>query len=100
MESEATIKNIDLPETGYKWNELGELAEKFYRDYESVEWHHLIEKLDILVYHILKLVEKKDNIELYQNLWYKKYPLGRMIQLNTSSPYKNARLRIKKYKSL
>src|SRR5690606_18249190 len=24
---------VDFPETGYKWNDLGRLAEKFYADY-------------------------------------------------------------------
>ncbi len=27
---------VDFPETGFKWNELGLLAQKFYRDYEAV----------------------------------------------------------------
>ncbi|MCG8400066.1 MAG: ClbS/DfsB family four-helix bundle protein, partial [Firmicutes bacterium] len=43
-------------------------------------------------------IEKKDNIQLYGTPWYEKWTMGRMIQLNTSSPYKNARNRIRKWK--
>src|SRR4051812_385660 len=28
-------EHVDFPETGYKWNELGKLAQKFYADYET-----------------------------------------------------------------
>src|SRR5690554_2059244 len=27
--------DVDFPEMGYKWNELGLLAQKFYKDYEK-----------------------------------------------------------------
>jgi hypothetical protein len=28
---DASAKTIDFPETGYKWNQLGQLAQKFYQ---------------------------------------------------------------------
>ncbi|MBW1297767.1 ClbS/DfsB family four-helix bundle protein [Aquimarina litoralis] len=94
------MKEVDFPETGYKWNELGELAQKFYSDYEHLNYKTLLSKLDVTVNEILELVKRKSNSELYQNPWYKEYTLGRMIQLNTSSPYKNARARVRKWKRL
>lgn len=39
-------KVIDFPETGFKWNELGRLAQKFYVDYENVPFPALLEMLD------------------------------------------------------
>lgn len=87
-----------LPDIGYKWNELGSLAQKFYLDYKMDDIHVLLSKLDDKVFKILKIVEEMDNDILYHKLWYKSYPFGRMIQLNTSSPYKNARTRIRKWK--
>lgn len=91
-------ESVDFPETGYKWNELGKLAQKFYEDYEKEDFASLTEKLDITVEQILKLIESKSNEELYQVSWYEKWSLGRMIQFNTSSPYTNARGRIRKWK--
>lgn len=89
---------VDFPETGYKWNELGELAQKFYKDFEKDSYKTLCAKLDKTTQQILKLIESKTNRELYGVAWYEKYTLGRMIQLNTSSPFKNARDRIRKWK--
>jgi hypothetical protein len=91
---------VDFPETGYKWNQLGELAQKFYKDYEKDDLKTLQKKLDKTVSEILKLIENKSEKELYKVAWYDKGTLGRMIQLNTSSPYKNAKDRIRKWKKL
>lgn len=89
---------VDLPETGYKWNELGKLAQKFYQDYENEDFCELKLKLDSTIEKILVLINSKSNDQLYGISWYEKYTLGRMIQLNTSSPYANARLRLRKWK--
>lgn len=90
--------SVDFPETGFQWSELGKLAQKFYRDYEQESWDILLMKLDRSVNEILNLVDRKTLKELYGVAWYKKYTLGRMIQLNTSSPYQNARLRLRRWK--
>ena len=89
---------VDFPETGFKWNELGLLAQKFYNDYEKDDFKTLIEKLDKTTNEILKLIESKTNVELYEMAWYDKWTFGKMIQLNTSSPFKNAKDRIRKWK--
>jgi hypothetical protein len=79
-------------------NELGRLAQRFYQDYENDDFPTLLEKLDRVVEEILAMVENMDNQELYEVAWHGKYPFGRMVQFNTSSPYKNARGRIRKWK--
>ncbi len=89
---------VDFPETGYKWNELGKLAQKFYTDYEHMDWDELLQRLDQTVDRILELIESKTNAVLYEQSWYEKWTLGRMIQFNTASPYTNARGRIRKWK--
>ena len=89
---------VDFPETGFKWNELGLLAKKFYSDYEKVDFKTLTEKLDKTTNEILQLIESKTNVELYEMAWYDKWTFGKMIQLNTSSPFKNAKDRIRKWK--
>lgn len=90
---------VDFPETDFKWNELGKLAQKFYRDYGEYTFEELKLKLDDVVILIESVISQKSNLELYEILWYEKYTLGRMIQLNTISPYKNAKLRISKFLS-
>lgn len=93
-------EEVDFPEKGFKWNELGLLAQKFYKDYEKHSFKTLNKKLDKTTNEILNLIETKTNKELYEVAWYDKWTLGKMIQLNTSSPFKNAKDRIKKWKKL
>lgn len=90
-------EEITFPEIGYKWTELGLLAQKFYADYSDKGYSELLVLLEGTKDGILDLIESKSNSELYEVPFYGKYPLGRMIQLNTSSPYKNARSRVRKY---
>ena len=89
---------IDFPETGYKWNELGQLAQKFYTDYNHLTYPELLTTLDKTVKELQHVIEETSDTELYGKPWYKQYTFGRMIQLNTSSPYKNARTRVRKWK--
>jgi len=91
-------EHVDFPETGYKWNELGKLAQKFYDDYDQFLYQELLLKLDEVVVSILDLIQKSSNEMLYEKPWYDKWTKGKMIQLNTSSPYKNARARVRKWK--
>jgi hypothetical protein len=91
---------VDFPETGFKWNELGQLAQKFYMDFEKDDFKTLNVKLNKTTNEILKLIERKTNKELYETAWYDKWTFGKMIQLNTSSPFKNAKDRIRKWKKL
>lgn len=92
--------SVDFPETGFKWNELGKLAQKFYKDYSELSFEDLLIQLDHSLVLILELVKNKSNEELYEQNWYEKWTLGRMIQLNTSSPFQNAHKRIRKWKRL
>ena len=91
-------ENVEFPEKGYKWNELGKLAQKFYSDYENLDYPTLLKKLDKNVGKILELINANNNADLYEIPWYEKWTKGKMIQLNTSSPYKNARSRVRKWK--
>ncbi len=90
-------EEIDYPETGFQWNELGPLAQKFYADYSDKSYPELLMLFEGTKDKILDLIESKSNTELYETPFYGEHPLGRMIQWNTSSPYKNARIRVRKY---
>jgi hypothetical protein len=89
---------VDFPETGFRWNELGQLAQHFYKCYAHLPFEELSSLLEKTTWEILALVESKSNAELYETPWYEKWTLGRMIQLNTAAPFKNARDRIRKWK--
>lgn len=91
---------VDFPETGYKWNELGKLAGKFYQDYRNESFAALKTKLTQNVSAITNMIENKSEQALYGENRYEKYTLGRMIQFNTASPYANARGRIRKWKNM
>jgi len=86
---------VDFPETGFKWNQLGELAQKFYADYADLSWPDLLARFETAKSRIIALVDGYDNDQLYGAPWYEKYTMGRMIQFNTSSPYSNARARLR-----
>lgn len=98
LDRDAAGQPIDFPETGFKWNELGRLAQKFYSDYEAVPYEQLVERLEAAKDRIVSLIESRSDDELYGSPWYEKWTMGRMIQFNTSSPYDNARGRLRKWK--
>ena len=91
-------EKIDFPDAGFKWNELGLLAGKFYKDYGAIPFDDLIVRLNSVKDKIVELVESHDDFELYGQPWYEKYTMGRMIQFNTSSPYANACGRLRKWR--
>lgn len=89
---------VDFPETGFKWNELGLLAQKFYRDYANRDFKTLVAELDQTTGDIITLIESTTNEALYETDWYREWTLGRLIQLNTAAPFRNATARIRKWK--
>lgn len=91
-------KEPEFPETGFKWNELGTLAQKFYGDYADADFPTLLVMLKSTHARLVELVERLDDAALYGQAWYEKWPLGRMIQFNTASPYANARVRLRRWK--
>lgn len=96
-EQEANGKIIVFPEEGYKWNELGRLAQKFYGDYKHIsDYETLLAYLRENKQQLLALIEHFSNEELYGQPWCGKWTRGRMIQFNTASPYKNASGRLNK----
>lgn len=97
QENFKNVEDIDFPDTNYKWNELGRLAQKFYLDYSSYTSEELVQLLDTVVSEILQNIDKTTNFDLYEKPWYGKWTLGRMIQFDTASPYNNAKNRIAKH---
>ncbi|NAZ71788.1 ClbS/DfsB family four-helix bundle protein [Vibrio toranzoniae] len=88
---------VDFPETGYKWNQLGLLAESFHEEYRDWKYDDLLVELESTVNEILSLISSLSNYELYGVAWYEQWTLGRMIQFNTSSPMKNMRTKVRRF---
>lgn len=88
---------VAFPAAGYQWNQLGLLAQKFYADYEYLDWAELLARLTAAKTRLMQTVSARSNDELYARPWYGKWTKGRMIQFNTASPYANARARIRKW---
>jgi hypothetical protein len=86
---------VDFPETGFKWNELGRLAQKFYGDYDALTYEELRLRLTQSKDRIRAIVASTTDEALYGVPWYEKWTPGRMVQFNTSSPYANARARLR-----
>ncbi len=86
---------VDFPETGFKWTELGLLAQTFYADFSDLSWPDLLRRLGAAKMSLVQTISARSDDELYGRPWYRNYTKGRMIQLNSSSPYANARKRIR-----
>jgi hypothetical protein len=85
----------EFPAPGISWNELGLLAQRYYAEHASDSWESLRDQLVHAKNQIVALIQGCSNEELYGAPWYGTWTMGRMISLNTSSPYVNARRRIR-----
>lgn len=88
---------VIFPEVGYQWNQLGALAQKFYTDYSGQSFKENRCRLTTAKNHLVAEISKRTDEELYGSPWHGKWTKGRMIQFNSSSPYENARGRIRKW---
>lgn len=89
---------VDFPEKGYQWNELGLLAQHFHDRYKDWPYDKLLSEFQFTTQRILLLIDSLSDEELYGQAWYKRYTLGRMIQFNTSSPMKSTRTKVRRFK--
>ena len=96
-ELKAQGKSVDFPETGFKWNRLGELASHFQQEYQVWQYDDLLKEFACVISDILCLIHQTDSESLYQSGWYKDWSQGRMIQFNTSSPMKNIRTKVRRF---
>ena len=87
-----------MPETSYRWNQLGLLAQKFYIDFANLDYEVLLSALADAKVQIVDQLDARSNTQLYDSSWYGKHTLGRMIQLNTAAPYKNATARVRRWR--
>lgn len=87
----------ELPASGIAWNRLGALAQRYYAEHEGDSWGDLRRQLSEANADIVSLVDGYSDADLYGEPWYRTWTMGRMISFNTSSPYANARTRIRSW---
>jgi hypothetical protein len=87
----------EFPATGVRWNDLGLLAQRYYSEHADESWDELRRQLRDAKETIVALVGSHSDAELYGGPWYGKWTMGRMISFNTSSPYANARRRVRSW---
>ena len=97
LDEDAKGQVIEFPEVGYKWNELGALAQKFYADHSERSFHENRRRLTAAKENLVAEISRRTDEELYGSPWHGKWTKGRMIQFNSSSPYENARGRLRKW---
>lgn len=88
---------VDFPAKGFAWNQLGELAQHFYQEYQAWHYDELLAEYESVVQQILQLIDRADAQVLYQAGWYNDWSQGRMIQFNTSSPMKSMRTKVRRF---
>ncbi len=91
-----------MPAKGYKWNELGKLAQSFYDESSSKSLKQLRSEFHNEFSNLLQWVESLSEEELFvvhQRQWAgEKWPLVKWIQVNTIAPYRSARTKVRRWK--
>ncbi len=95
-------KKVIMPAKGFKWNELGRLANSFYLHYEDKDLKYLrkefkktVDKIENL---IILLPGEEVFIPKHREWTGEKWPMMKWIQINSIAPYKSARTKIRRWK--
>ncbi|MFQ6324403.1 ClbS/DfsB family four-helix bundle protein [Lactococcus garvieae] len=105
-EKERTGIIVQTPAEGYKWNNLGELYQLFYKTYGKESLSEQIKRLNKKVTELCAWVETLSDKELFepdQRNWATtkaKWPLYKWIHINTVAPFTNFRPKIRKWKKI
>ncbi len=100
--SESKGKSPNMPAKGYKWNQLGKLAESFYRNSSEKTLKQLRAEFKRVFNKLIKWVEsfsETELLDLHQRQWAgEKWAVVKWIQVNTIAPYRSARTKIRRWK--
>lgn len=92
----------EMPARGFKWNQLGALAQHIYAEYADSTLAELRAELRKVVEKIIKMIASMKEAELFeleQRGWAgPKWPLVKWIQVNTIAPYSSAGAKMRKIK--
>ena len=96
-----------MPKEGYKWNTMGSLYEEFYKEYSQYALTELIDMFNKSIDDIIKLVDSYTEDEVFEQgkrKWASStpsnWPIYKWITINTVSPFKTFRSKIRKWNKL
>lgn len=91
-----------MPALDFKWNQLGELAQTFYKENSKKSLAQLRIEFEIIYQELIKLINSAPEIEIFQPFqrqWTgEKWAMVKWIQVNTIAPYKSARTKVRRWK--
>lgn len=99
-------KQVITPKEGYKWNQLGDLYQTFYTEYETSSLLEKREKLTQNVAAICLWIASLSDEELFepgQRKWATTkaaWPVYKWIHINTVAPFTTFRTEIRKWKKI
>ncbi|QQE10792.1 ClbS/DfsB family four-helix bundle protein [Planctomycetota bacterium] len=101
-ESEMRGEEVCMPCEGFKWNELGKLAEKFYKQKKGKSLKVLRKEWEAVYSKVRAWIESLDEEEVFEvgmREWTgEKWVMAKWVQVNTIGPWKSARTKVRKFK--
>lgn len=104
---ELTGKEVTTPALGYKWNELGDLYQSFYTQYENYSLSELkneyIETVAKFVEWVDSFTEKEifeQDVRKWASSTPSKWPIWKWAHINSVAPFKSFRTKIRKWEKL
>lgn len=98
---------VITPTPDYKWNNLSDLYESFYKEYESYTLKELCTTFIEKKQQIIELIDSYTDTELFEQggrQWSSStpsnWPIWKWIHINTVAPFKSFRTKIRKWKKL
>lgn len=99
-EQDGQIPN--MPAKGFKWNQLGALADSFYLHYKDHSLQELRDAFKQLYKALSNWIKQLSDDELFKPLsrqWTgEKWAMVKWIQINTIAPYQSARSKVRRWK--
>ncbi len=101
-ESELKGKLPAMPASGFKWNQLGELAKSFYAKESTKTLQQLRVEFRLVHKRLVIWIEslsEQELFEIHQRQWTgEKWTMVKWIQVNTIAPYRSARTKVRRWK--
>lgn len=92
---------VDMPAPGFKWNQLGALAQSFYLRSRDDSAAQLLAQFDALASDLHAFIAVSSDTFLFnvgQRQWAgAKWPVVKWLQVNTIAPYDSARAKLRKW---
>lgn len=106
-EEESAGKEVITPAPGYKWNQMGELYQGFYKKQQGKSLAELQEKFAAAVKSLTEWLDEFREEEVFQPAGRKwaastssNWPVWKWVHINTVAPFKSFRSKIRKWKKI